>query len=526
MNNSSKPNWISRLCLDVQNGSFSGNLTEEHFNDVLKWLLGREFVVGNFISECMLKTHENEEKARQNTFLALDDYLFVFSGDSPFARLGLRSNADLAMVKIRYRRLIQLYHPDKGLAEANGLSHRAEKINRAYDRIKAGDFTPAPAAHPGYRNTPRANINDAPFSANTRYRAQLSDKLRLALGSSEKLAFTIISILVLAAVALVFSVYNRNRPIDYPAYEGDIFEEAHKPDLKLPVVDEHKPIEDIIVNEPIAPQEMAPATSTAPKTVETPTVALVPQQVDHTKRITATKKPVAKTLPAPQATHSTQTTAANASRPVTADKESLKPRLSPEPIPTPVPAPKLTAEEPKSIDKAAPKLAVDANNKPYAPAPKPDPEPTPRITADAKNRPKTSVPTQSVETPVAKLELKASASRPVTADKESLKPRVSPEPILTPAPKPDPEQASRLTTDVKKAPNIPAPARPVEAPVAKLELKMREVTKIANMDTAVPAMTIKAQVASPRYINEVTPVDRKQSVDMLEKYIAAMTKGA
>ena len=79
MNSSSTPEWISRLCEDVQDARFSANLSEDDFNDVLKWLLEREFTIGQLISQSMLGSFDNEDKARQNTFLALDDYLFVFS---------------------------------------------------------------------------------------------------------------------------------------------------------------------------------------------------------------------------------------------------------------------------------------------------------------------------------------------------------------------------------------------------------------------------------------------------------------
>ena len=146
MSSASTPQWITSLCSDVQNGLFTDGLDEEHFNDVLKWLLEREFTVGLLITQSMLGFFDSEEKARHCTFLALDDHLFVLSNDSSFAKLGLPDDTEMPAVKLRYRRLIQLYHPDKGRDEAAGLTSRAEKINLAYDRIKSGQGSSQPVA--------------------------------------------------------------------------------------------------------------------------------------------------------------------------------------------------------------------------------------------------------------------------------------------------------------------------------------------------------------------------------------------
>ena len=218
MNSTPTPKWITRLCDDVQAGQFSTNLDEERFNDVLKWLLGREFLVGSLISDCMRRVYVDEDKSRQNTFLALDDALFVFSGDSPFAKLGLPERTELPAAKVRYRRLIQLYHPDKGLAEAAGLSHRAEKINHAYDQIKSGKYLSQPIAPTHYRDTPLPANVVRPTAAKTVYRDKISNQIRWALGSPEKMLYVVMSVLVVGAIIILLSVYSRNKPLDEPQY--------------------------------------------------------------------------------------------------------------------------------------------------------------------------------------------------------------------------------------------------------------------------------------------------------------------
>jgi hypothetical protein len=221
MNSSATAQWISRLCEDVQDGHFSTNLSEARFNFVLKWLLERHFTTGRSISKSMLRFFENEASARQNTFLALDDHLFVLSNDSSFAKLGLSEGTELAAVKVRYRRLIQLYHPDKGLAEAAGLSYRAEKINLAYNRIKTGQSVGEIAGPPTYHHqAPRPPVAPRPIQNNKVYRSKPSDKLRWMLGTPEKMAYTLLSVLALVAVGILFTVYINNKPIDYPQIGG------------------------------------------------------------------------------------------------------------------------------------------------------------------------------------------------------------------------------------------------------------------------------------------------------------------
>lgn len=44
------PTWVNTFCIDIQQGHFSGGLKAQMFNDVLKWLLQREFIVGQQLS--------------------------------------------------------------------------------------------------------------------------------------------------------------------------------------------------------------------------------------------------------------------------------------------------------------------------------------------------------------------------------------------------------------------------------------------------------------------------------------------
>ncbi|MEE9448169.1 MAG: J domain-containing protein [Arenicellales bacterium] len=235
------PKWILALSTDVQQGHFSNGLTEARFNDVLKWLLERDFIIGQQLSAVFNNVYETETKARENVFLALDDYLFVFSNESPYAVLGLRENVSQDVAKIRYRRLIQLYHPDRSLAQALGLAHRAEKLNLAFDRIKSGNISGSSVsqAYAG-GSTTQAPQSTSNYSYNTQYRARASDKARAAMGSPQKVKWSLLSALALGSVAALLMVYSNNRPIEYEGLQlgGSDFNVAAESEVdKMNVMD-------------------------------------------------------------------------------------------------------------------------------------------------------------------------------------------------------------------------------------------------------------------------------------------------
>lgn len=472
MNSSSTPQWISRLCEDVQDGHFSTNLGEEDFNDVLKWLLKREFTTGKLLSQSMLRFFDNEDKARQNTFLALDDYLFVFSNDSYFAKLGLPDTAEQKGVKVRYRRLIQLYHPDKGLAEAAGLSHRAENINQAHDRIKSGQGTVERMAPPTYRHQPpRVPVVVRPSPNKKVYRSKVSDNIRWMLGSPQKVAFVLMSVLVLVAASILFTVYNDNKPIKYPQYS----EQA-----SAPVKGADTPI-----TQGVAQKRF---TSVADLDVDrNMPPALQPAKV---KQI---RPPVVETKEAPRITE--------------AAGEKLvvaKPTRTSEPLPKPAPTP----------------------------APKPAPTPAPVETVPvqiAVATEKAPTPEKIIETPT---ETPVVAKTPIVA-KPTRTSESLPKPAPTPAAKPAPTPAPVETVPVQvAAATEKAPTPEVEVKKAENKRIVETPTEIVEAPTETPVVTKQVKTSmpmkpasSPKHITTLSEIDQQQSLDVLVGYVDGMLEG-
>jgi hypothetical protein len=76
-------------------------------------------------------------EARERGFAMLEKLLFSAPfDDSPEAVLGLSKRDELVAVKVRYRHLVQAYHPDRHPEHAHELNQRLEQINAAYEAIE------------------------------------------------------------------------------------------------------------------------------------------------------------------------------------------------------------------------------------------------------------------------------------------------------------------------------------------------------------------------------------------------------
>ena len=158
--------------------------------------------------------------ARRRSLKLLDSHLAARS--DPWSQLGIPHDAKKQVVRERYQRLMQMYHPDKGLGETDWLTTRVTRIRRAYDEIEANNFSykpvrPARVPHPDKRmfkewqeiataNRRRpGNLRSAPQTV------PWAIRIRRRLGDAEKfkkrVMFTLVAVGVLYAVVLVHSVY-------------------------------------------------------------------------------------------------------------------------------------------------------------------------------------------------------------------------------------------------------------------------------------------------------------------------------
>lgn len=170
----------------------------------------------------------NPDNARRRGLKLLDAQLSA-KRDS-WARLGLPHDAVKQTVRERYQRLMQMYHPDKGLAEAEWLTSRVTRIRKAYDEIEANNFVYVPqraprVAHPDKRMSKEwqeiaaANRRRPGNLRSTPTRIPWAARLRRRLGDAERfkrrVMVTLVMVGILYAVVLIHSVYS-----DMPASDA------------------------------------------------------------------------------------------------------------------------------------------------------------------------------------------------------------------------------------------------------------------------------------------------------------------
>jgi DnaJ-domain-containing protein 1 len=501
MNSSATAQWISRLCEDVQDGRFSANLSEEEFNDVLKWLLEREFTTGQSISQSMLRFFDSEDKARQNTFLALDDYLFVFSNDSSYAKLGLSARDELSAVKIRYRRLIQLYHPDKGLAEAAGLSDRAEKINLAYNRIKSGQSVGEITGPPTYHHqAPRPPVAPRPSQNNKVYRSKPSDKLRWMLGTPEKMAYTLLSVLALVAVGILFTVYINNKPIEYPQIGGQSETQNNSEDTaaKQAVADKRfTSIADLggDLNTPAAVvKEDLPIAKLDVTKTENREIDEAPDEKLIAVEQTRTSEPPPKVVAMPVKIEKVPVQVAAAEEEAAVENQTKYEAFSE----------KLIAAEKLKASELPPEEASS------------------RLTQSVEPEPEQIV--------VAKQEAPKTKTVVTKTENQGIEKKLSETPVVAKQPEPEPTTRVVVTAPVQVA------IATEKTPVAKVETKIAEDQTISEPPSEPPTeMPVVAKqvntsiplrpTSSPKHITKLSKSDQQQSIEVLVGYVDGMIAG-
>ncbi len=211
-------NWIQAFSASIRRGEFPANLSVEQFNEVLKWLIGREFEVGVRLTQEFSSFFSAPSVARDNTLYALDDMLFGGVADSPFAHMGLPRNTDIGIVKSRYKRLMQVYHPDRGLATELGLASRAEALNSAFSNIKEVQSNLSTGSsklnatrdrypsEPVHRPSPATRLSPG-FSHHP-------NKARVFMGSAQQVKRKILIGLAGLSCLFLLVTYINNRPLD------------------------------------------------------------------------------------------------------------------------------------------------------------------------------------------------------------------------------------------------------------------------------------------------------------------------
>ena len=184
-------------------------LPGDRLDDLLAWLLDRDQPGTRLLSEQFETQGVDREQAVQLS-LALLDELLGHGEDEPLACLGFTAQPEKETLRRRYRRLQQVFHPDRQFGGEDWATQRSESINSAYRKIKSGKVA---GAEPVVASAPAKTSAAADVAGGNNYgypRRRFADRLRARLGSSSKVQRAVVSSLILVSVtglALTYLAY-------------------------------------------------------------------------------------------------------------------------------------------------------------------------------------------------------------------------------------------------------------------------------------------------------------------------------
>lgn len=214
--------WPDKFVSAVANRR-SSELFLQRFEEISLWMREKPDAVTANLDQRFLSRGLDLETARRRSLKLLDSRLST--RHDPWSRLGLSHDVSKQAIRERYQRLMQMYHPDKGLAEAEWLTERVTRIRKAYDEIEADGFIYKPKRAPRVANPDKrmskewqeiaaanrrrpGNLRSSP----NRNRVSLATRLRRRLGDAERfkrrVMLTLVAAGVLYAVLLIHSVYS------------------------------------------------------------------------------------------------------------------------------------------------------------------------------------------------------------------------------------------------------------------------------------------------------------------------------
>ncbi|MBV5308715.1 J domain-containing protein [Chromatium okenii] len=112
-------------------------LPPAHLDAILLWLSHPENPQSADLTEAFSRVDLSRDTASRRIYTLLDQQLFSGSPPAP-TTLGLAPNTAPEIVKQRYRRLMQVYHPDRHATKPLWATQRTERINLAFDAHRRG----------------------------------------------------------------------------------------------------------------------------------------------------------------------------------------------------------------------------------------------------------------------------------------------------------------------------------------------------------------------------------------------------
>jgi hypothetical protein len=156
--------WPQQLAQTLVSGQLTP-IVSAHLDDLLLWLSHPDHVQVAPLALALDRTGLTRATAARHAYSLLDQLLFSGPIHAP-STLGLAPNTPPERAKHRYRRLIQVYHPDRHAARPLWATQRTERINLAFNAHRRGTHgwtarsnvpTPTAAApHSWRRYVPRS----------------------------------------------------------------------------------------------------------------------------------------------------------------------------------------------------------------------------------------------------------------------------------------------------------------------------------------------------------------------------------
>ncbi len=204
--------WTAQVVNAVLAGKQEPAL-DEHIEELLRWLANAQTPDVEAISAEFRKRDVGSEEARQLTLALLDRALFeTSSAPDPNRVLGIAPGASREVIRARYHRLIQVYHPDRNQGDPAWLNNRTERLNWAYSYLKKNAHKPIPpdqAEQVGAKVTPVRSTR----TPDKDFRDAYPDKggtIRSYLGSSAQFQRRFLISLILIATGLLGYFYLTN----------------------------------------------------------------------------------------------------------------------------------------------------------------------------------------------------------------------------------------------------------------------------------------------------------------------------
>ena len=206
----------------------AGDFPINRIDDLIAWTVDRDTPATRLISKAFTKRTVARDDGVQLSLAVLDKLFFTLAG-TPWEALGLAPGANEKHTRVRYRRLLSIFHPDRQLGSAEWCHERTDRLNQAFRQIQEGqgDVVLVGLAPGG------------PVAGKTRKRPQrkprldlmpagigIGDDLREWMGGSRSFQKKFFSLLILGASVILLLLY-------YAGVEPEVIRAALMPSAQL-----------------------------------------------------------------------------------------------------------------------------------------------------------------------------------------------------------------------------------------------------------------------------------------------------